>query len=148
MLATNQEEGPHLTVLPPWLSLLASRAMRINLWCFVYKPASPHLWYFVIAAKWTEAHASNLTSMPTGGLVAQAESQGQAVKGQRGALQPSAFCFGRFLQIRYRGRQDSKLLSSGFRKVYKGLLFSCLLGHNKNVIMVQQANLSGSEPEN
>ena len=86
--------------------------------------------------------------MPTGGLVAQADSQDWGLKGQRGALQPSPFCFGRFLQIRYRGREDNKLLSSGFRNVYKGLLFSCLLGHNKNAIMVQQANLSGSEPGN
>ena len=86
--------------------------------------------------------------MPTGGLVAQADSQDRGLKGQRGALQPSPFCFGRFLQIRYRGREDNKLLSSGFRNVYKGLLFSCLLGHNKNAIMVQQANLSGSEPGN
>lgn len=86
--------------------------------------------------------------MPTGGLIAQADSQDQGVKGRRGALQPSPFCLGRFLQIRYGGREDNKLLSSGFRNVYKGLLFSCLLGHNKNAIMIQQANLSGSEPGN
>ena len=86
--------------------------------------------------------------MPTEGLIVQADSQDRGPKGRRGALQPSPFCLGRFLQIRYRGREDNKLLSSGFRNVYKGLLFSCLLGHNKNAIMIQQANLSGSEPGN
>ena len=114
----------------------------MNLWCLVYKPASPALWCFVTAARWTEAHASNLTSMPTGGLLPKQSPRVRRRKDREEPCSPLPFVLEGF--YRYRGRQDSKLLSSGFRNVYKGLLFSCLLGHNKKVIMVQQANLSGS----